>query len=439
MGDESSLLQLKTMFPQVEVSKIRELLELYNGDVEFCTDALFQEASCDSPHAPSDVEKDNGTLIPNAESWMAEQLRETFPKQSIEFIEKILASCEHDFNEAAIKLFEIGGSEGGDFSFSSSGTSGSTEHFVLKKCEKSFSWLEDARADWDSIKEVRECEIFEYYESGNVKFKAIESQKDTKKMKNGKFQYEPLIIDNKQLMEFYSEDGAVKRREKEVQMKIKAHYQRMKQQEDFLRQYPGISGYATNLDTKLTHGDVLEGKGRLRFDPRRDIPNAIQKIVTDFRNLGYSVTGLRNFVNPALLGVFNSNPVLFFYFSSQGEFLEPGYFPVLCYHGTDIKNFPSIYQKGLLVPGSDTGIQVVNGSAFGKGIYLATTPSVSLGYVRPYNANEMIVCAACIGSSFVTTDTGTVLVITKSSHVLPMFIVKYSHTPPPQTNTNSNY
>jgi hypothetical protein len=41
-----------------------------------------------------------------------------------------------------------------------------------------------------------------------------------------------------------------------------------------------------------------------------------------------------------------------------GDFLEPGYFPVLCYHGTDITNFPSIYQKGLLVAGSDSGISV---------------------------------------------------------------------------------
>lgn len=433
MSDESSLLQLKAMFPQVEISKIRELLELYSGDVEFCTDALFQEAaSCESPN-PSKGNGDSKSetkneidcgLTSNAESWMAEQLQETFPKQSIEFIEKILASCENDFNEAAIKLFEIEGSEGGDLSFGSSGSGSSTsEHFVLRKCEKSFSWLEEARADWDSIKEVRECETFEFYETGNVKFKAIETQKDNK-LKNGKFLYEPLVIDNKQLMEFYSEDGAVKRHEKEVQLKIKAHYQRMKQQEEFLRQYPGISSFATNLDTKLTHGDVLESKGRLRFDPRRDIPNAIQKIVTDFRVLGFSVTGLRNFVNPVLLG----------------GFLEPGYFPVLCYHGTDIKNFPSIYQKGLLVPGSDTGIKVVNGSAFGKGIYLATSPSVSLGYVRPYDANEMIVCAACIGSSFVTTDTGSVLVITKSSHVLPMFVVKYARTPSPlPNNTNSNY
>jgi hypothetical protein len=34
--------------------------------------------------------------------------------------------------------------------------SASDEHFVLKRTEKSFSWLEEARADWESVKEVSE-------------------------------------------------------------------------------------------------------------------------------------------------------------------------------------------------------------------------------------------------------------------------------------------
>jgi hypothetical protein len=43
---------------------------------------------------------------------------------------------------------------------------------------------------------------------------------------------------------------------------------------------------------------------------------------------------------------------------------------VLCYHGTDIKNFPSIYQKGLLVPGSDSGMLMNDSFLIEPFIYL---------------------------------------------------------------------
>jgi hypothetical protein len=36
----SEAFQLKSMFPQVDIKKINELLELYNDDLEFCTDAV---------------------------------------------------------------------------------------------------------------------------------------------------------------------------------------------------------------------------------------------------------------------------------------------------------------------------------------------------------------------------------------------------------------
>lgn len=48
-------------------------------------------------------------------------------------------------------------------------------------------------------------------------------------------------------------------------------------------------------------------------------------------------------------------------------------------------------RRGLLVPGFQSGVRVVNGSAYGVGIYLATEASTSLGYVR--EGNKMLVCA----------------------------------------------
>lgn len=64
--------------------------------------------------------------------------------------------------------------------------------------------------------------------------------------------------------------------------------------------------------------------------------------------------------------------------------------PALCYHGTDSKNYNSICEKGLLVPGQQ-GVSVRNGSAFGVGIYTSRTASYSVGYAR--GDNSLMVCA----------------------------------------------
>lgn len=65
--------------------------------------------------------------------------------------------------------------------------------------------------------------------------------------------------------------------------------------------------------------------------------------------------------------------------------------PSLCYHGTDVKNYKSICQKGLLVPNAQSGIGVVNGSAYGVGIYTSRTASYSVSYAR--GENSLLVCS----------------------------------------------
>merc|ERR1719265_1039803 len=43
----------------------------------------------------------------------------------------------------------------------------------------------------------------------------------------------------------------------------------------------------------------------------------------------------------------------------------------LGYHGTKMSSLPSIYEKGLLIPGQGNDICVANGSAYGLGVYTA--------------------------------------------------------------------
>ena len=49
-------------------------------------------------------------------------------------------------------------------------------------------------------------------------------------------------------------------------------------------------------------------------------------------------------------------------------------------HGTNESNLTSIYSRGLLIPGSDSGVKVANGSVHGVGIYTAYVESASLSW-----------------------------------------------------------
>jgi len=96
------------------------------------------------------------------------------------------------------------------------------------------------------------------------------------------------------------------------------------------------------------------------------------------------------------------------------------------FHGTLPSIIPNIQRKGLLVPGTN-GLSVVNGNAWGRGIYLASTPSTSLNYVR--DQPKLIVCAVLEGDNQVTIH-GNIRVAKDASYVLPCYIAHYSGSTP---------
>lgn len=99
----------------------------------------------------------------------------------------------------------------------------------------------------------------------------------------------------------------------------------------------------------------------------------------------------------------------------------------LVFHGTSTYNYPSIKQHGLVVPGLRKGVRVVNGSAYGVGIYLSTCPRLSLSYVR--DDRKMLVCAVLVGDSNVTNH-GNIFVAKDASYVLPCHVIHYTgHNP----------
>jgi hypothetical protein len=106
---------------------------------------------------------------------------------------------------------------------------------------------------------------------------------------------------------------------------------------------------------------------------------------------------------------------------SFAEFSTSGDAPITVYHGTTANAITPIRASGLLVPGQGTGVKVVNGSAYGIGIYTATDPSTPLGYTR--GGNQLFVCAGNpakedkVASSF--------RVFFSSARVVPLLLIDF--------------
>jgi len=80
-----------------------------------------------------------------------------------------------------------------------------------------------------------------------------------------------------------------------------------------------------------------------------------------------------------------------------------------------------------LVPGK-SGLPIVNGNAYGCGIYLSSCPKMSLSYVRDHP--KLLVCALLEGDRNKVTNHGVIRVAKDPAYVLPCYILHYKGTPP---------
>jgi len=90
-------------------------------------------------------------------------------------------------------------------------------------------------------------------------------------------------------------------------------------------------------------------------------------------------------------------------------------------------NFANIQKRGFLVPGK-SGLPVVNGNAYGSGIYLSTCPKMSLSYVRDHP--KLLVCALLEGDRTKVTSHGVIRVAKDPAYVLPCYILHYKGAHP---------
>jgi len=122
--------------------------------------------------------------------------------------------------------------------------------------------------------------------------------------------------------------------------------------------------------------------------------------------------------------------------SDNVEQIMPGF------HGTPICNYPSIFKKGLLIPGANNGIKVANGSVYGNGVYVAklANPWLSQGFAR--GASQMLICAVADDSVAMSSPqqvgaltrhqqsnnvhhVGDAMVVFDANRVVPLFVANW--------------
>ena len=103
---------------------------------------------------------------------------------------------------------------------------------------------------------------------------------------------------------------------------------------------------------------------------------------------------------------------------------------MMVFHGTDSTFLHSIYHNGLLVPGKNNGVRVVNGTAHGRGVYAAKSnfASISWSYSRG-EEKPMLVCAALDGPSEEVKRLPNFFVFYHSHYVLPLFEASLKRLP----------
>jgi len=118
-------------------------------------------------------------------------------------------------------------------------------------------------------------------------------------------------------------------------------------------------------------------------------------------------------------------------------------------HGTDDRNLPSIYHKGLLVPTGSNNVKVLNGLSHGKGIYTAKTHNTALSFGFSKGISRpLLICGALddakslpapvrCGNHYITAESarvrhvGDAIVVFDETKLLPLFVASYSGIAPP--------
>lgn len=97
----------------------------------------------------------------------------------------------------------------------------------------------------------------------------------------------------------------------------------------------------------------------------------------------------------------------------------------LVFHGTDMKAIEKIIEEGFKIGGE--GVEVRNGAVYGKGVYTAVDPIISVPYSK--GGKMMLLSIALLddqGKEHSQGHSSDVLVMKRAEHLLPKYIVHYT-------------
>jgi len=89
------------------------------------------------------------------------------------------------------------------------------------------------------------------------------------------------------------------------------------------------------------------------------------------------------------------------------------------FHGTNAKNYTSIFQRGLLIPGHGNELQIIHGAVHGTGIYTANVDAawLSKGFCTE---DSMLVCAVLHTAD--VRHHGDAMIVGRAELVAPFFL-----------------
>jgi len=113
----------------------------------------------------------------------------------------------------------------------------------------------------------------------------------------------------------------------------------------------------------------------------------------------------------------NEEVVMAFVIAVSGVPGEPKIVKVL--HGTNVDAIDAIVREGFKVGGEE--VEVRNGSALGKGVYLTTTPETAVQYSLQCKCNYLLLCELCVDKNCNTKSTG-IYVQPDKALVRPLYV-----------------
>lgn len=155
-------------------------------------------------------------------------------------------------------------------------------------------------------------------------------------------------------------------------------------------------------------------------------------------NTNCSITKIDYVVSPKLVSDFNEAKKNLA--ATRGEDMSK---PVLAFHGTAEANILPICETGFKIPGQDGHKHATDTGWYGKGVYFSEFPNYSMGYIK--GGQKLLLCQVLPGKVYKCpglihgqalqgghdchmSPCGKELVIFKKEHILPSYIVYYTHT-----------